>query len=169
MLPKNNGKEPTIKDDEDGNSDDIQIIDVVTTHFDLLEAIETRKTSKKSRLRNHGTKDQDLPSSNATSEVSTSEPISEGTIPAAEFNGVEDETEDLHLYLDRFSAFQQMIDLFCEENPVKNFSFQLVFYPLKIQISGIKLIVPKYLSLLSLNAYVGQKEFSKKFALKIVH
>lgn len=122
---KNDGKEPTIKDDEEGNSDDIQIIDVVPTHFDFLEAIETRKTTKKSRLRNHGVKDQDLPSSNATSEVNTNEPISEGTIPSAEFNGVEDETEDLHLYLDRFSAFQQMIDLFCEENSVKNFSFQL--------------------------------------------
>lgn len=122
---KNDGKEPTIKDDEEGNSDDIQIIDVVPTHFDFLEAIETSKTTKKSRLRNHGTKDQDLPSSNATSEVSTNEPISEGTIPSAEFNGAEDETEDLHLYLDRFSAFQQMIDLFCKENSVKNFSFQL--------------------------------------------
>lgn len=122
---KNDGKEPTIKDDEEGNSNDIQIIDVVPTHFDFLEAIETSKTTKKSRLRSHGTKDQDLPSSNATLEVSTNEPISEGTIPSAEFNGVEDETEDLHLYLDRFSAFQQMIDLFCKENSVKNFSFQL--------------------------------------------
>lgn len=122
---KNNGKEPTIKDDEDGNSDDVQIIDVVPTHFDFLEAIETRKTSKKTRHRNHGTKDQDLPSTNATSEVSTNEPISEGTIPSAEFNGVKDETEDLHLYLDRFSAFQQMIDLFCKENSVKNSTFQL--------------------------------------------
>ncbi|WP_227518416.1 Tn7-like element transposition protein TnsE [Alkanindiges hydrocarboniclasticus] len=46
-------------------------------------------------------------------------------MPSAEFNGIEDETEDLHLYLDRFSAFQQMIDLFCEEHPVKNFRFQL--------------------------------------------
>ena len=122
---KNNGKEPTIKDDEEGNSDDVQIIDVVPTHFDFLEAIETRKTSKKSRHRNHGTKDQELPSTKEPSGVSTNEPISEGAIPSAEFNGVEDETEDLHLYLDRFSAFQQMIDLFCESNPVKNFSFQL--------------------------------------------
>ena len=123
--PKNEGKEPTIKDDEEGNSDDVQIIDVVPTHFDFLEAIETRKTTKKSRLRNHGAKDQDLPSTNATSEVSTNEPITGGNIPSAEFNGVEDETNDLHLYLDRFSAFQQMIDLFCKENLVKNFSFQL--------------------------------------------
>ncbi len=46
-------------------------------------------------------------------------------LSSAEFNGVEDETEDLHLYLDRFSAFQQMIDLFCKENSVKNFNFQL--------------------------------------------
>ncbi|MDH1436943.1 Tn7-like element transposition protein TnsE [Acinetobacter johnsonii] len=122
---KNYGKESTIKDEEDGNNDDVQIIDVVPTHFDFLEAIETRKTSKKTRHRNHGTKDQDLPSNNATPQVSTNEPISEGTIPSAEFNGVEDETEDLHLYLDRFSAFQQMIDLFCKENSVKNFSFQL--------------------------------------------
>lgn len=122
---KNNGKEPTIKDDEEGNNDDVQIIDVVPTHFNFLEAIETRKTTKKSRLRNHGAKDQDLPSTNATSEVSTNEPICEGNIPSAEFNGVEDETEDLHLYLDRFSAFQQMINLFCKENSIKNFSFQL--------------------------------------------
>ena len=122
---KNNGKEPTIKDDEEGNSDDVLIIDVFPTHFDFLEAIETRKTSKKSRLRNQGTKDQELPSNMELSGVSTNEPISEGVIPSAEFNGVEDETEDLHLYLDRFSAFQQMIDLFCEKNLVKNFSFQL--------------------------------------------
>lgn len=122
---KNDGKEPTIKDDEEGNSDDVQIIDVVLTHFDFLEAIETRKTSKKARHRNHGTKDQELPSTKEPSGVSTNEPISEGAIPSAEFNGVEDETEDLHLYLDRFSAFQQMIDLFCKENTVKNFSFQL--------------------------------------------
>ncbi|GAA5001025.1 hypothetical protein GCM10023206_03280 [Acinetobacter puyangensis] len=122
---KNDGKAPTINDDEEGNSDDVQIIDVVTTHFDFLEAIETRKSSKKSRHRNQGTKDPELPSTNTPSEVSTNEPISEGTIPSAEFNGVEDETEDLHLYLDRFSAFQQMIDLFCKENIVKNFRFQL--------------------------------------------
>lgn len=57
--------------------------------------------------------------------MSTNEPISEGSIPSAEFNDVKDETEDLHLYLDRFSAFQQMIDLFCEEYLVKNFSFLL--------------------------------------------
>ena len=122
---KNNGKEPTIKDDEEGNNDDLQIIDVVPTHFDFLEAIETRKTTKKSRLRNHGAKDQELASTNSTLEVNTNEPITEGNIPSAEFNGVEDETEDLHLYLDRFSAFQQMIDLFCTENSIKNFSFQL--------------------------------------------
>lgn len=121
----NNGKEPTIKDDEEGNSDDVQIIDVAPTHFDFLEAIETRKTSKKSRHRNQGTKDQELPSNKEPSGVSTNEPVSEGTVPSAEFKGVEDETEDLHLYLDRFSAFQQMIDLLCEKNPVKNFSFQL--------------------------------------------
>ena len=122
---RDNGKEPTIKDDEDGNSDDVQIIDVVPTHFDFLEAIETRKTSKKTRHRNHGAKDQDFLSTNPSSEVSTNEPISEGSVPSAEFNGVEDETEDLHLYLDRFSAFQQMIDLFCKEKSVKNFTFQL--------------------------------------------
>ncbi len=122
---KNNGKESTIKDDEEGNSDDVQIIDVVPTHFDFLEAIETRKTSKRSRHRNQGKKDQELPSTNKPPEVSTNEPISEGSIPSAEFNGVEDETEDLHLYLDRFSAFQQMIDLFCKENSITNFSFQL--------------------------------------------
>lgn len=122
---QNDAKESTIKDDEEGNSDDVQIIDVVPTHFDFLEAIETRKSSKKSRHRTQGTKDQELPSTNAPSEVNTNEPISEGTIPSAEFNGVEDETEDLHLYLDRFSAFQQMIDLFCESNLVKNFNFQL--------------------------------------------
>ncbi len=122
---RNNGKQPTIKDDEEGNSDDVQIIDVVPTHFDFLEAIETRKSSKKSRHSNQGRKDQELPSTNKPSEVSTNEPIFEGAVPSAEFNGVEDETEDLHLYLDRFSAFQQMIDLFCENNPVKNFSFQL--------------------------------------------
>lgn len=121
----NTGKEPTIKDDEEGNSDDVQIIDVVPTHFDFLEAIETRKTSKKSRHRNQSKKDQELPSNKESSIVSTNEPISDGTVPSAEFNGIEDETEDLHLYLDRFSAFQQMIDLFCKENPVKNFSFQL--------------------------------------------
>ncbi|WAU73629.1 Tn7-like element transposition protein TnsE [Acinetobacter sp. TR11] len=122
---KNNGKEPTIKDDEEGNNDDVQIIDVVPTSFEFLEAIETRKASKKTRHRNYGTKDQDLLSANESSDVSTNEPVSEGSVPSAEFNGAEDETEDLHLYLDRFSAFQQMIDLFCKKNPINNFSFQL--------------------------------------------
>src|SRR5690606_5880668 len=64
-------------------------------------------------------------STNPTSEVSTNAPVSEGSVPSAESNGVEDETEDLHLHLDRFSAFQQMIDLFCKEKSVKSFSFQL--------------------------------------------
>lgn len=122
---KNSGKEATINDDEEGNNDDVQIIDVVPTNFEFLEAIETRKVSKKSRHRSHGTKDPELPSHNGSSEVSTNEPVTEGSVPSAEFNGVEDETEDLHLYLDRFSAFQKMIALFCTENPVKNFSFQL--------------------------------------------
>ncbi len=40
---KNDGKEPTIKDDEEGNSDDVQIIDVVPTHFDFLEAIGNKE------------------------------------------------------------------------------------------------------------------------------
>lgn len=44
---KNDGKAPTIKDDEEGNNDDVQIIDVVPTSFEFLEAIETRKASKK--------------------------------------------------------------------------------------------------------------------------
>lgn len=104
---KNNGKEPTIKDDEEGNNDDVQIIDVVPTSFEFLEAIETRKSSKKSRHRNYGTKNQDLPSTNVSSGVSTNEPVSEGSVPSVEFNGAEDETEDLHLYLDRFSAFHK--------------------------------------------------------------
>ncbi len=86
---------------------------------------ETRKTTKKSRRRNHGKKDQDLASTNELLEVNTNEPIAEGNIPSAEFNGVEDETEDIHLYLDRFSAFQQMIDLFCKDKAVKDFNFQL--------------------------------------------
>lgn len=121
----NNGIESVIKDDEEGNSDDVRIIEVPQTHFGFTESIKTLKTSKKSKHRNHGTKDQELPSTNQTTEVSTNEPIFEGNIPYAEFNGVEDATEDLHLYLDRFSAFQQMIDLFCKENAVENFSFIL--------------------------------------------
>lgn len=122
---KIDGHEPTIKDDDDGNNDNVQILDVEPTRFDFLEAIETKKVSKKSKLQSHGIKDDTLSTPNPTQEVSTKEPISDGSTPSAEFNGVEDLTEDLHLYLDRFSAFQQMIELFCNQNQVSSFSFQL--------------------------------------------
>lgn len=52
-----------------------------------------------------------------------------GSVPSAEFNGVEDETKNLHLYLDRFSAFQQMIDLFAKKIRSRILVFNCINYP----------------------------------------
>ncbi len=42
-------------------------------------------------------------------DVNTDEPGIGGTVKAGDFEGAKDQTNDAHLYLDRFSAFIQML------------------------------------------------------------
>lgn len=43
-------------------------------------------------------------------EVSTDEPTTRGEIPAGVFDGIDDQSDDSHLYLHRFKAFVSMVD-----------------------------------------------------------
>ncbi|WP_410210814.1 Tn7-like element transposition protein TnsE [Aquirhabdus sp.] len=117
------GQEPTASDDEDASDDGAPaIIETTQTLFNFINPIETRKVTKQTRggssQSGESNPESEDPSGNGN--VSTDEPHAGGVLPPGEFEGAEDESDDVDIYLDRFVAFQQMIELFCSRHEVSS-------------------------------------------------
>lgn len=126
------GQEPTANDDEDASDDgNPSIIETTQTLFNFINPVETRKVAKQTR-RGSSQNGEPNPESDdppGNGEVSTDEPHSGGVLPLGEFEGAEDESDDVDIYLNRFAAFQQMVELFCSRHGILS-SMELRLYKL---------------------------------------
>jgi hypothetical protein len=103
-----------INDDELASSDageyQLQVPPVILSFSE--PAYTTRKSydGRKRASAGKGSEERNV-TGDAHTEVSTDEPTIRGEIPAGVFDGVDDQSDDSHLYLHRFEAFVCMIDL----------------------------------------------------------
>ncbi len=95
-----------------------------STEFQFSRAIETSKICEKERSTGRGRKD-DAELDEASSEVSTEEQRPCGDLPSADWNGLNDQTEDAHLYLNKFDSYFKMLDLLEEKHGCQVIKFPL--------------------------------------------
>lgn len=100
-----------IDDDEAPASDGSTArIDMPRVEIQFLNAFLTSRTGRSSATSGgrSGPADAATPPENAIVEVSTDEASVLGTVPAADYDGLEDKTDDAHLYANKFEAFKLM-------------------------------------------------------------
>ncbi|GAB2692336.1 Tn7-like element transposition protein TnsE [Aliiglaciecola aliphaticivorans] len=96
-----------------------------TTVFEFKNAVETSKVSKKRKAVGRGEKDDNEPGE-ASRDVSTEEQGPEGSLPSAEWDNLDDQTYDAHLYLNKFASYFEMLKLLEENHDCK-----VTLYPLR--------------------------------------
>ena len=96
-----------------------------TTEFEFDRAVQTSKVSMKRKSVGRGQKDTDEPSE-ASSDVSTEEQGPNGYLPSAEWDNLNELTDDAHLYLNKFSSYFEMLNLLEERHYC-----EVVKYPLR--------------------------------------
>ncbi|MDV2963864.1 Tn7-like element transposition protein TnsE [Shewanella algae] len=94
------------------------------TEFEFDRAIETSKISERKKPTGRARKDDDEPGE-ASREVSTEEQGPEGVLPSADWDGVNDQTDDVHLYLNKFDSYFKMLDLLKEKHDCRVVKFPL--------------------------------------------
>lgn len=106
--------EPMINDYELPTMDSKEhILDVPTVVLSFSEPVETTRKSSSARRQSGARKkgEEDSEPVNEQAEISTDEPTIRGDYPAGGFNAFEDQSDDLHLYIQKFEAFAAMIEL----------------------------------------------------------
>ncbi|MBQ4844889.1 Tn7-like element transposition protein TnsE [Pseudoalteromonas sp. MMG005] len=78
----------------------------------------TRKVYAKARNSSSGKEDEDKPST-IPPNVSTDDPNSRGDMPRAAVDGLDDQTDNAHLYLNKFDSFFKMLEILEQEHGVK--------------------------------------------------
>ncbi len=108
---KPNHAEPKLNDEDEATpSNRPTIIDSPATLFDFDDPFETRKIADKTGSKNAIIVDDAKEYiDELIGDVNADEPGIGGTVKAGDFEGAKDQTDDAHLYLDRFSAFMQML------------------------------------------------------------
>ncbi|MBT1063981.1 transcriptional antiterminator [Bowmanella sp. Y26] len=96
-----------------------------TTVFEFKTAVETSKVSKKRKAAGRDQKDDNEPGE-ASRDVSTEEQGPEGNLPSAEWDNLDDQTDDTHLYLNKFASYFEMLKLLEENHGCK-----VIIYPLR--------------------------------------
>ncbi|MEL4432068.1 Tn7-like element transposition protein TnsE [Shewanella mangrovisoli] len=96
-----------------------------TTEFEFDRAVQTSKVSKKRKSVGRGKKDAEEPSE-ASSDVSTEEQGPNGDLPSAEWDNLNEQTDDAHLYLNKFYSYFRMLDLLEEKHGCR-----VIKYPLR--------------------------------------
>ncbi|QGH61344.1 Tn7-like element transposition protein TnsE [Serratia proteamaculans] len=107
------GTDLEIDEDENPGADgNTKKIDVEILTFEFAEPFETTRKGREGTASGKGEQDEnDLPLSERTTvSVSTDETTVQGALPSADFDGIEDNSDDVHLYAGRFDAFYRMID-----------------------------------------------------------
>lgn len=99
-------------DDEASASTDNKTVIIkppsIAMSFD--KAVETIKVAKKNRVSSNGRQDDDAPET-ASKDVSTDETVTTGELPNADWDNIDDQTDDSHLYINKFESFFKMLEL----------------------------------------------------------
>jgi hypothetical protein len=95
------------------------------TEFEFEKAVETSKLSRKRKPTGRGHKDDNEPSE-ASRDVSTEEQSPGGNLPSAEWDNLDDQTDDSHLYLNKFTSYFKMLKLLQD-----NHECEVSIYPLR--------------------------------------
>lgn len=104
-----------VDDTSDGSLENKPImLEGYAAEFEFDRAIETSKISRKKKPIGRGKEDDDEPRK-AFRDVSTEEQGPGGDLPSADWNGLNDQTDDVHLYMNKFDSYFKMLDLL-EEN-----------------------------------------------------
>ena len=113
-------------DDEAGASTDNRtvIIQPPTIEMSFNQAIQTIKLAKKNCISSKGTKD-DNAAETASRDVSTDETNITGELPNADWDNIDDQTDDSHLYLSKFSSFFKMLEVLIEIHKCEVFLYPL--------------------------------------------
>lgn len=114
-------QEPAVPENESMINDDElptvgskeHILDVPTVVLSFSEPVETTRKASNDRRRPGVGKgsEADIEPGNEQAEISTDEPTIRGDFPAGGFNAIEDQSDDLHLYTQKFEAFAAMVEL----------------------------------------------------------
>lgn len=114
QKPTVHADQPEINDDEEPTADSgeyaLQVPPVILSFSE--PAYTTRKASdsrRRSGARKHS--EERSEPGNSQTEVSTDEPTIRGEIPAGVFDGIDDQSDDAHLYSHKFEAFVSMVEL----------------------------------------------------------
>ncbi|MGZ8236385.1 MAG: Tn7-like element transposition protein TnsE [Methylobacter sp.] len=115
----------TVCDESEANADHQPVsLSAPPVVFEFAEAFEVRKVAQKKRQAAAGKADQEAGSITA-SKVSVDEATVTGALPGADWDCVVDETDDVHLYANKFECFQSMLDELCAKNGIVIRSKQL--------------------------------------------
>ncbi|MFP3758803.1 hypothetical protein SB751_33510, partial [Cupriavidus sp. SIMBA_020] len=72
------------------------------------KAVETINVAKKNRISSNGKQDNDAPEK-ASKDVNTDETTTTGELPNADCDNIDDQTDDSHLYLNKFDSYFKML------------------------------------------------------------
>ncbi|WP_237738554.1 Tn7-like element transposition protein TnsE [Idiomarina xiamenensis] len=101
--------------DSSGENDPVQI-DGVKTKVEFAKAVNTHKTARKrKKVGSSGSSE----GGEASSLVSTEEQSPIGDLPSAEWDGLDEATDDMHLYASKFESFSKMLDLLATNHQCK--------------------------------------------------
>jgi len=118
--------EHNIDDEASANVDNKTVIlkpPIITMSFD--KAVETIKVAKKNRISSNAKQDDDAPET-ASKDVSTDETTTTGELPNADWDNVDDQTDDSHLYLSKFKSFFKLLELLKTKQ-----GCEVIIYPLR--------------------------------------
>jgi hypothetical protein len=104
----------------------------ITMLFD--KPVQTLKVAQKKRTSSSGKPDDDAPEK-ASTDVSIDETSTSGELPSADWDNIDDQTDDSHLYLSKFDSFFKMLELLESECGCKTTANQIRKLP-KVGRSG---------------------------------
>lgn len=109
----------TIDDQQDADIDTkLKTLDIPTTSFSFVNAIETRKVVKKRVPSSNGIESEEYEYLVGLN-LSADEATIDGTACQADFSGLDDESEVLELYMQRFEAFKLLIKKLSEQHDIE--------------------------------------------------
>ncbi|SFC47683.1 Tn7-like element transposition protein TnsE [Pseudoalteromonas denitrificans] len=123
--PSERPDEHNVQDGEDANSntDHVQL-QAPVVGFEFFNPFEATKIFKKKQNGSSGRKEGEE-ANDASKDVSTEESDESGGRPQADWDIVEDYSDDAHLYANKFDCFQQMLELLSSEHDCKIISKQI--------------------------------------------
>lgn len=106
--------QPLIDDEELPSLDSEEyILDVPSVKLSFSQPVMTTRKACNGRRRSGAEKSEETESETGDdqTDVSTDEPTIRGQLPAAGFDAIDDQSDDLHLYARKFEAFSAMVEL----------------------------------------------------------